>query len=571
MKRLFLTILIPLGAAISGCGGSSRHQIDGVSAYYRHLYPASRDALRPLAADRSSEDVVLNNLRLGMACLADGDYDEAERSLLRAYEYLTSGQVNAADRTIGSVVLHEGVTVWKGEPYEQAMGFYYVSALYMLKGDWENARAAAANSLFALRDFGDSEGNPRGMDDLVRDAAAAERQGRGDYLSNGYKVIESQFTLGFLMAAIAHSLMNQPADATRLFDHVRQLRPELAPLTQELAARQYDTLLLVDAGSGPRKQSYGPDQALIKFVPDGRYSPPMRVDVRIDGKIGVTSGRLPLVDLWTLSQYPKWWSMEGIRKAKSTVGNVLLFGGVGAAVIGSQAHSREAALAGLGAAAVGALLKAGSEADTRHLETLPRSTFVIPLTLGSGAHDITLQFTGESGAIATWNDLTPGTPGTPGSPGKPSVYYLRMHNAHGLGMPTWPPQRLRSVAADQIKPDDKPWIMGGNDLTPPSQSLIDTYHSRAILRDMTLGQLIDLYRGEGFVFTPGPQGRADDPKLDPRLFHHIVDGGKALFSPHPGTFQYQRITRNPIAPYQPAGEPLRRAIRIETQPTGGKP
>jgi hypothetical protein len=359
--------------------------------------------------------------------------------------------------------------------------------------------------------------------------------------------------------------MNQPADAARLFDHVRQLRPELAPLTQTLSGGQYDTLLLVDVGFGPRKQSYGPDQALIKFTPDGRYSPPVQLNVQIDGKVGPTAGRLPLVDLWTLSQYPKWWSMENIRKAKSAVGNVLLFGGLGAAAIGSQVHSRDAALAGLGAAAVGALLKAGSHADTRYLETLPRCTFVAPLTLGAGSHDITLRFDGEGGSNATWNDITAG------APGKPRVYYLRMHNAYGSGMPVWPPRRLRSVAAEQVQPMDKPWIMGGGDLTPPSQSLIDTYHSRAILRDMTLSQLTELYTSEGIVFQPGPQGRIDDPKLDPRFFHHIVDGGKALFSPHPGSFQYQRITRNPIAPYQPTSEPLRRAIRSEPQPARSQP
>jgi tetratricopeptide (TPR) repeat protein len=546
---------------LSGCDAAPRASAS--HAYYRHDYPAARDALRRPAADRAHVDVVLDNLRLGMACLADGDYDEAERSLLRAYEYLVSGSVNAPDREVGSVLLHEGVTVWKGEPYEQAMAFYYVAALYMLRGDWENARAAAANSLFALRDFGDPDASPRDMGQLARDAAEADKAGRADYLSTGYKLVESQFALGYLLAATADALMNRPHPAARLFDHVRRLRPDLDPLASTLQHLRYDTLLLVDVGFGPRKQAYGPDDALIRFTPDGRSAAPLKLHVSIGGKLTEHAGASPAVDLWTLSQNPKWWSLENVRQAKSTIGSVLLFGGMGAAVIGSQARSKEAALAGIGAAALGALMKAGSRADTRHLETLPRCAFLVPLNLGPGSHDVSLRFEGDGGADGTWHDLAAG------AQGRPRVYYLRMHNAYGLGMPAWAAARLRSVAPEQIQPGDKPWILGGADLSPPSQAVIDAYHARGSMRDMNLTQLRDLYRGEGLLDKPGPQGQPE--AFDPATYRHLIDGGRVLFCPPVGSFLYQRATRQIVPPYQPRGEPLRRLVRTEPQTARSQP
>ena len=215
-----VAVLLPLGGCKSA--DEQRAGFSGVTAYYQHRYNAAEDDMRPAASDRKSGDVVLNNMRLGMAALADGDRDEAERSLTRAYEYLTSGGVNAADRTITSTLLYEGAKVWKGEPYEQAMSFCYVSTLYMLRGDWENARAAANNSLFALKDFEaaqDKEKNPE-----------------------AYRAVESDFTLGYLMVAVNYVLMGQPLDATLIFDHVGQLRPDLKDLVETLRGGAYDTL-----------------------------------------------------------------------------------------------------------------------------------------------------------------------------------------------------------------------------------------------------------------------------------------------------------------------------------------
>src|SRR5690606_36828602 len=109
---------------------------------------------------------LLNELRLGLACMADGNVNEAESSLERVFSLLSTAGLNR-DSTVGAVLIHEGVRVWKGEPFEQALAYYWVAAHYASVGDWENARAAAANALFRLRDFGEA----MNAEELARRAA----------------------------------------------------------------------------------------------------------------------------------------------------------------------------------------------------------------------------------------------------------------------------------------------------------------------------------------------------------------------------------------------------------------
>lgn len=542
MHRVTCIIMLLLGAIIAGgcqSGGGATRQF-AAGSYYHHRYAEAREAVRSHAADRRSEHIVLDSLRLGLASMADGDLDESERALMQAYEYLVSGGVNEADRVVSSTVLHEGTRVWKGEPYEQAMAFYYIAALYMMRGDWENGRAAASNSLFALRDFKAAD-----MQDIGERA-----QRDGDFIETGWDKVQSEFTLGYLLAATNYVLMNQPDDATRMFEHVRKLRPDLAALVDTLQGNDYDTLLLVDSGRGPRKQSYGPDDSLVRYVPDGRHAQPLALNVSVGGHAVMTGSAV--VDLWTLSQFPRWWSLEGMRKAKSAIGNVMLVGGLAATAVGANSRSRNSDVmyAGLGAAAAGLLLKATASADTRHLEMLPRGVFLVPIKLGPQPRDIKIDITGPGGARAAWHDIRGG------APGNPQVYYLRMHDAGGQGMPRWSDALLYSVNADQYRPGDLPWLMGGKDLTPPTPGIVEAYHSAGVLPGITESELSEAYRAEGLFFRPGPQGRSGEEALDTSLYRHVAEGGRVYWQPRPGTHLYERLTRMPHAAYAPRSQLL---------------
>jgi len=303
---------------LSGCSTNTGPRSPvAAQHYYRHDYPAARDAVRQHATDRTSGEVILDNLRLGMAALADGDGNEAERALLRAYEYLISGGVNQPDRAVASTVLYEGIRVWKGEPFEQAMAFYHIAALYMVKGDWENARAAANNALFALRDI-------RAESDEATD------------------LIESDFTLGYLVSGLGAMLSGREDLADRAFGRAQALDNKQAKLIETLRGKKFDTLLLVDLGRGPILVAYGDAKAETRYEPDGRQVPLPTASVQVDGQPAGPTEHYATVDLWTLAQQPKWWSRAEPRRFRRDMGNVLLIGGLVAAVIGEAADSDEA-------------------------------------------------------------------------------------------------------------------------------------------------------------------------------------------------------------------------------------
>ncbi len=515
MRRICLAITLWLVA--SGCARYKHSEAPHL--YYAHLYTEARAVARPDAADRDSPDVVLDNMRLGLASLAWGDLDEAERALLAAYEYLTSGKVNDPTRAAFSRIGQEGVRVWTGEPYERAMCFHYMAVLYMLKGEWDNARAAARNSLFSLKQF-DAEG----------EAAVA--------------TIESQFTLGYLVLGLSQLMTGHDEAAKRPLQRVEQLRPDLAPLVATIRGGSFDTLLLVDTGRGPRKVAVGTAGSEVRLGSTGRVDSPSQVRAAIDGHAVELPTSDAVVDLWALAQHRRWWSLDTLRKAKAIAGDVLTKAGLGAVVVGAAQDSREAVIAGAGAIVAGLLLQASAKADTRHLAMLPRRVYLLPLTLGEGRHDLTLDFDYADSIGATWHNLTGG------SPGRPAVYYLRHHDGNYGGMPRWADRPLYFTEHDTAPMELKPYILGGRDLAPPDSP-----------------RLIELHRAEGIVFQPGPQGFTDERALDPALYRHVTERGRVLWSPAPGTHGYQKLTRTEHPRYEPRS-PTVQQLQTGNEPSG---
>src|SRR5690349_17854422 len=97
-----------LAIVLTGCG-PTRNEIraeSGVDAYFAGDYRGAIRRLRPLA-EKTDENFVLNNCRLGSAALAYYDLDEAEAAFLKAYEVINSVGVNEGGRSIGAVVVAE--------------------------------------------------------------------------------------------------------------------------------------------------------------------------------------------------------------------------------------------------------------------------------------------------------------------------------------------------------------------------------------------------------------------------------------------------------------------------------
>jgi tetratricopeptide (TPR) repeat protein len=405
--RLLLAMLCLVSVALlSGC--AEDQTIDqAVSDYVIGDYGHARNLLRPLA-DKTDENFVLNNCRLGSVDLADYYINDAQKDFLRAYEVINSVGVNNGGRTLGAVVIDEKIKIWKGEPFERAMANFYLGLTYYIQQDYPNARGAFENALFKLRDYGEE----------------------GDDKGEQYSQAESNFALGFLMLAKCYQRLDRPDDARKNFERAVQYRPELRNLADFDINQKSNVLLVIDFGYGPYKRK-NVDGAIVGFAPTPAEAGPIpRPMIVVDGQtLDLEHMNRPPVDLLALAQDRRWQSIDTIRVVKSALGTGLIAAG---AYEGLRQHS-DPGLA-LGLIAAGVVLKATSQADVRQWEMLPRTTFILPLSLPPGTHDVTINFPAVIGMDQVWHGIVAPSTGE-------ATYYFRIQR-YDPGPYNWPPPAL---------------------------------------------------------------------------------------------------------------------------------
>lgn len=407
---LSLLLLIPL-SLLSGCATPApvRQADHAVADYFVGDYPDAERLLEPLAT-KTDENFVLNNCRLGSTALVQYDLRTSEDAFLRAYEVINSVGVNDGGRSLGAAIVDEKLKIWKGEPYERAMANFYLGLVYYMQHDYNNARAAFENALFKLRDYGE-----------------------GSDKDDAYRRVESNFALGYLMLAKSWQRLGEQEKAQKNFDRVVELQSYLAPIADPRVNGESNVLLIVDFGHGPKKITNG-DGTLVGLGPTpaevGPIPPPVVV---VDGqRLSLGGLQRPPVDLLALAQDRRWQDIDTIRAVKSGLGTGLIAGG---AIASSLSRNRDTQLYGLAAIGAGLLLKATSQADVRQWEMLPRSTFVLPLRLTPGPHDITVDFPNLPAARQTWHGLVAPEQGE-------ATYYYRIQR-YTPGPYTWPPPALQ--------------------------------------------------------------------------------------------------------------------------------
>jgi tetratricopeptide (TPR) repeat protein len=411
--------LLPVLALLvfTGCATEKHQRQSGraVELYMSGDYARAQHKLESLA-DKKDEDFVLNNVRLGSAALAHYDLDAAEAAFLRAYEVINSVGVNDGGRTLGATLVDEKLKIWKGEPYERAMTNFYLGLIYYMRQDYNNARAAFENALFKLRDYTDP-----------KDA------------KHGYTEQESNFVVASVMLGRCWQRLGREDLARANFDRARELRSELSSVADYDRNLDSNLLLVVDFGYGPRKVTDF-DGSIVGFAPTpleaGRIPEPRVV---IDGRTFDTGGAdRPPIDTLAMAQDRRWQSIDTIRTVKSVVGTGLIAGGAATGLYGMNRRNQDATIAGLAMIGTGLLLKATSQADVRQWEMLPRTTFVIPLRVEPGKHDVTVEFPHAPGLRQTWRGLVVPERGD-------AAYYFRMQR-WSPGPFDWPPPALAGRA-----------------------------------------------------------------------------------------------------------------------------
>lgn len=594
--RFQLASLLMVAATVaSGCAGPQMRT--PVQPILMGEYGQARSAVISEMRSKKKADraAVLDAVRIGVLTLDDGLPEAAMFTLSDAYDTLRAQGINK-DRTVAAVVLNEDVKIYKGEPFEQAIALAYYAMAHASQGSWDNARAASLASLFYLQDFekggakgGDGSGSAmRAANDVAdrsarfealvnqgmdRDEAARRVDADEDIADasgedKGYVAVESDFTLGYLLAGVANQQMGRDDEASDYFRRVQTLDPRLTQLTQTLRDGRYNTLLIVSFGLGPRKAPANEDQTATTFVP--RF--PSGDEALGVSVAGFGARRYPVVlDVNAMSRDARWRGWEGFRQTKSALGSTMVLGGLATAAL---ARDGDAKLVGLGVAAAGLFVKAGSHADMRFVDVYPQRFYAVPLNI-TDRTSVTLQVDGHPVSRLVLHDLAPPQV----LPGEAAVQlrYVRLVTGTSPGMapPPWAVRERVVYANPHAVPDPSPtlpYILGGTDARPPTERVLDDYQSRGHLTGWTLNDLTNLYRDEAIFWEV-----QETEGLAPL---HVLEGGPSLIAPLPGTTGYARLFSGEHPPYQPDTErvaklqrelksdPKPAAIRFDSQPAG---
>ncbi len=541
-------------ATLVGAGpGCAQQRLDPravQSAQLGRFGPVAAKLSESLAKDPSDRNYLLGRVNVLQMTLAEGVPDAGEETANELFALLRTQGLNA-DKTTASVVLNEGIKVWKGEPFEQAMGYHAIAVQKAMRGEWDNARAAAQSSLFLLKDFSETVGTDATAADLAKAAAEADQKAEGggeQLLNSGYAVADSDFALGYLMNGIANRALGRDDEARDNFAAAANVDATLTDLATTLQSTRYNTVLIVEYGFGPEKRAEGPDGALSVWRPRTMSTnAPLAADVRSVGAPEDESqpiGTFPVVqDVNAMSRSLRWNNLEDVRSLKSALGDALLLGGV---IVASNKNSNDdAQWIGLAIAALGLAMKGTAHADVRHAELLPQRVYVVPIDLAPGSSIVTLDV---EGTRVTLTDLAPPT-------GPLQLRSVRIPTSAGAWLSTPTLVYSNEYTHQPLPGDDLPYIFGGRDVSRPSPAAMERYRRGGHLLTLTQVDLENLYREEGIALSVEDQGG--------RMRRHVLDGGDSLVPPLPGTVGYQRLFAQEHDPYRPKTDALKQAIANE--------
>jgi len=554
--RLRRSLNAAIGVALlslGGCASSSSDPTPAAAAlFYAGQYADAREALRATAyREPPTENTVLAASALGFASLAAGSTYEAQKALLRAYGFLESAGVNDDVRVFAATVFTDSALVYKGEPFEQAMTYHALAVAAALEGDWETVRIASRGATRKLRDYDDARRTGHSTPEEIARRSANESN---DYLESRARLVDTDFAAAYLLEAIADRALGIRSNAVEL---AIGADPSVEPIARRIERGEFNTVVIAHTGRGPVKQNIGRDGVSTLWgtranpVPGG-----LVLEFAGSNHAGPAS---PVVDVNAMSRDHRWINLQTIRELKSVLGDGLIIAGSVVSQVNSD--SAESVLIGLGLIGAGLLSKASAQADTRHNPLLPAAVYIMVADLpvppdAQAPRDLVLRVAGVSDAAYRIPRFMPG------SPDDPAVAYFRF-----VGTQTQPGLSASDpiYAYDGYPPavGDFPWILGGRDVSSPSQRVLRIYQAGGYFDNWTVEDLERLYRDEGIQFAEGPLEEGDNRH---ESYRHILEGGKVLFTPNLNTLGAKLLFYAPHPPYRPVSERVRNlaeAIRVQ--------
>lgn len=344
------------GAVLAGCGGGSSGRVsqDEIDAYLADK-PADMHRVLTGVVAEPEQDRVRNQLRAGLAAMEAG-HDDLAASLfedaLLTIEAIYGDDQRAKDAR--GMFSAEDSKTFRGEPYERAMAYYYRGVLFLMGGDYENARASF----------------------------------RSGFLQDGMAAAED-FRQDFGLLAFLDGWASQCNGDGGMADEAFALAREKGSSAVGRPGPRDNLLVLADLGPAPVKYAEGEHDELLKIGPG-------------KGATGSASVRLAGVSRSLANAEDIAWQAmtRGGREFDHVLANKAEFkedaadaadtaqavavGGVAAAQMGQVMGDQDLALAGSAVGLVGSLFAIGAQvasdsteaaADIRRWDNLPGKVF----------------------------------------------------------------------------------------------------------------------------------------------------------------------------------------------------
>ncbi len=365
-KRLLLAgaAALALSACQTANGGLQSHEVEkqvdeAALAEFLTDKPASLASYYEVMLAQGNRNLVLNNMRIGLAAMEMGETAAAVQAFDKALDQIEIIYAdNEAAAEARSLWTKENVKDFKGEPYERAMAYFYRGLLYMNAGDYQNARAVFKAA-------------------QLQDAFAEEDQNQAD------------FALMYFMEGWASQCAGDTAYARDPFERALALNGNLS-----LPAEDHRLLVVRETGSAPRKVAAGESNELLSYEPGTAES--FQLSYTEVGTHAAVAA--PAEDIFFQAASRGGRLVDHVLAGKASfkegadaAGDVLANVGATTAMMGALGGSNDAAIAGLAillasAIAEGAAAAARSEADIRQWDNLPNRVTVtsLPLDAASG-------------------------------------------------------------------------------------------------------------------------------------------------------------------------------------------
>lgn len=310
-----------------------------------------------------SKDLTLLRMEAGLAALREGDLELSRSYFDNTLDAIESVYADTeASAKARSLWYAEGSKDFKGEPYERALAYYYRGLIYMIDGDYGNARAVFRSA-------------------LTQSGFAQEQS------------YESTFALLYFMLGWTNQIMGDAEPARAAYAEVRRLRPGWD--VQPPASAK---LVLIELGGAPRKVGDGVGLHEIVYRPAKRM-PEKSAQIMVNGAV---VNAFCMDDLFYQSSHRgrrqidriidgKVTYKEGAAELGDTLSETSKFAVTVNLATGGSAGAQIGAVAAIGAIASLVSMNINPAADVRYWNNLPETIHLAVLKPEDSVGDLTLR------------------------------------------------------------------------------------------------------------------------------------------------------------------------------------